>query len=146
VNAPVLADERGIEVRLLTEPESEEYRNVLTLRGTLTDGRQLSVSGTLTGPKQVEKIVSIDGFDIEVPIADYLLVLRYTDRPGVIGALGRLLGDAGVNIAAMQVARAVEGGQAVSVLTLDSAASQAVLDDVAREIGAISAELVDLSE
>jgi D-3-phosphoglycerate dehydrogenase len=146
VNAPVLADERGIEVRLLTEPESEEYRNVLTLRGTLGDGRQLSVSGTLTGPKQVEKIVSIDGFDLEVPIAEYLLVLRYTDRPGVIGALGRLLGDAGVNIAAMQVARAVEGGQAVSVLTLDSAASQTVLDDVAREIGAISAELVDLSE
>jgi D-3-phosphoglycerate dehydrogenase len=146
VNAPVIADERGIEVRLLTDPSSEEYRNVIVLRGTLADGRQVSVAGTLTGPKQVEKIVGIDGLDLEVPIAEYLLVLRYTDRPGVIGALGRLLGDAGINIAAMQVARATEGGRAVSVLTLDSAASQQVLDDVAHEIDATSAKLVDLSE
>ncbi len=51
-----------------------------------------------------------------------MLVLRYTDRPGVIGALGGLLGEAGVNIAAMQVARAAEGGVAVGVLTLDPAA------------------------
>jgi D-3-phosphoglycerate dehydrogenase len=64
----------------------------------------------------------------------------------VIGALGRLLGDAGINIAAMQVARAAEGGEAVSVLTLDSAASLQVLDDVAHEIGATSVKLVDLSD
>lgn len=146
VNAPVLAEQRGIDVRLVTDPESPEYRNVVTLRGTLADGTVVSVAGTLTGPKQVEKIVGIDGLDLEVPLADHLLVLRYTDRPGVIGTLGRLLGDAGVNIAAMQVARSVEGGEAVSVLTLDSAAPATVLDTVGREISARSVVLVELGE
>ena len=146
VNAPVLAEQRGIDVRLLTDPDSPEYRNVVTLRGSLPDGTVVSVSGTLTGPKQVEKIVGIDGLDLEVPIAEHLLVLRYADRPGVVGALGRLLGDSGVNIAAMQVARNVEGGQAVSVLTLDSAASPEVVEAVANEIAAWSVVLVELGD
>jgi len=148
VNAPVLAAERGIDVRLITDPVSPEFRNVVTLRGTLAGGAQVSVSGTLTGPKQVEKLVGIDGLDLELPLADHMLVLRYTDRPGVIGAVGGLLGDAGTNIAAMQVARAAEGGQAVAVLTLDSAISAQAADDLAdqlgREIGA-SVRGVDLS-
>ncbi len=92
VNAPVLAQERGIEVRLLTDPESPEYRNVITLRGTLADGTQVSVAGTLTGPKQVEKLVGVDGLDLELPLADHMLVLRYTDRPGVVGTVGGVLG------------------------------------------------------
>jgi D-3-phosphoglycerate dehydrogenase len=146
VNAPGLAEERGIEVRLLTDPLSPEFRNVITLRGTLSDGRQVSVDGTLTGPKQVEKLVGIDGLDLEIPISRHMLVLRYTDRPGVVGTLGRVLGEAGVNIAAMQVGREVAGGPAVSVLTLDSVPTAAVVDDVAREIGAQSAHLVDLSD
>jgi D-3-phosphoglycerate dehydrogenase len=146
VNAPVLATERGIDVRLVTEPESEEFRNVLTLRGTLNDGSSLSVSGTLTGPKQVEKIVGIDGYDLEVPIAEHLLVIRYADRPGAIGAVGNLLGRAGVNIAAMQVTRAAEGQEALCVLTLDSAAPAEVLEAVKAEIAATSTTPVDLAE
>jgi D-3-phosphoglycerate dehydrogenase len=146
VNAPVLATERGVDVRLLTDPDSPEYRNVVTLRGTLAGGTAVSVAGTLTGPKQVEKLVGIDGFDLELPIAEHMLVLRYADRPGVIGALGRLLGDGGVNIAAMQVGRANEGGVAVSVLTLDSAPGAHVVDDISREIGASSVHLVTLDD
>jgi D-3-phosphoglycerate dehydrogenase len=144
VNAPVLASERGIDVRLLTQPDSLLYRNVVTLRGTLPDGRVLSVSGTLTGPRQVHKLVDVDGFDLEVPLAEHLLVLRYTDRPGVIGVVGRMLGDAGVNIAAMQVGRRGEGGEAVSVLTLDAPAAPALVDDVAHAIGADDVRLVTL--
>jgi D-3-phosphoglycerate dehydrogenase len=144
VNAPGLAAERGIDVRLLTDPDSPEYRNVVTVRGTLEDGSQVSVSGTLTGPKQVEKLVGIDGLDLELPLAETMLVLRYTDRPGVIGALGGVLGAAGVNIAAMQVARDAEGGHAIGVLTLDDAVAVAVVDDIVREVGVTSARLVDL--
>lgn len=146
VNAPALAKERGIDVRLVTDSHSAEFRNVVTLRGTLPDGTGLSVSGTLTGPKQIAKLVGIDGLDLEVPIADHLLVLRYTDRPGVIGVLGRILGAAGANIAAMQVGRDVEGGEAVSVLTLDTAVGAPVIEQIAREIGARSARLVELSD
>jgi D-3-phosphoglycerate dehydrogenase len=144
VNAPVLAAERGIEVRLLTQPDSLLYRNVVTLRGTLPGGKPLSVSGTLTGPRQVHKLVDVDGFDLEVPLAEHLLVLRYADRPGVIGVVGRMLGDAGVNIAAMQVGRKGEGGDAVCVLTLDDRVPLGLVDDVTQAIGADSVRLVTL--
>ncbi len=144
VNAPVLAAERGIDVRLLTDPESPEFRNVITLRGTLADATPLAVAGTLTGPKQVQKLVGVDGLDLEVPLADRMLVIRYADRPGVIGTIGRLVGDAGVNIAAMQVGRDAEGGKAVSVLTLDEALPLAVVDEIQRDIGADTVRFVDL--
>ena len=146
VNAPVLAADRGTEVRLLTDADGGEYRNVITLRGTLADGSQLSVSGTLTGPKQVEKLVGIDGLDLEVPLAAHFMVMRYADRPGVIGTLGRLLGDAGVNIGSMQVGRADTGGQAISVLTLDSTVPAGTLDEIAREVDAASVRVVDLED
>jgi D-3-phosphoglycerate dehydrogenase len=145
VNAPVLAAERGVDVRLLTDPESPEYRNVVTLRATLADGVRVSVSGTLTGPKQVEKLVGIDGYEVELPISDHLLVLRYSDRPGVVGRLGHVLGEAGVNIAGMQVARDARGGHALGVLTLDSAVPADVVEQIAVAIGAETARAVDLS-
>ena len=146
VNAPVLAADRGIDVRLLTDPNSPEFRNVIVLSGTLAGGARMSVSGTLTGPKQVEKLVGIDGLDLELPLADHMLVLRYRDRPGVIGAVGGLVGAAGVNIAAMQVARAAEGGLAIGVLTLDQALEHDVLESLVAEIGATSGRAVDLTD
>jgi D-3-phosphoglycerate dehydrogenase / 2-oxoglutarate reductase len=146
VNAPVLAQERGIDVRLVTDPVSEEYRNLVTLRGTLADGTPVSVAGTLTGPKQVEKLVGVADLELETPLADHMLVLRYIDRPGVVGRVGGLLGAAGVNIAAMQVARAAEGGEAVGVLTLDQAVPAPVLDVLVREVGASAGRLVDLTD
>lgn len=144
VNAPVLAEQRGINTRLVTTPESEEYRNVLTIRGALSDGSQISVAGTLTGPKQIEKLVGVNGYDLEIPISEHLLVLLYQDRPGVIGTLGRLLGERDINIAGMQVARNTEGGQALSLLTVDSSVPQDVLDAVKEAIGATVAREVDL--
>ncbi len=144
VNAPVIADDRGIDVRLVTEPESPEYRNLVTVRGTLADGTALSVSGTLTGPKQVEKLVGIDEHDLEIGLSEHLLVLRYTDRPGVVGRLGAMLGEADVNIAGMQVARQRAGGATVSVLALDSTIRADLVSAMATDIGAESARLVDL--
>ncbi len=120
VNAPLLAEQRGCEVRLLTDATMQDYRNVTTLRGTLADGATISVSGTLTGPRLIEKIVGVNGFDIEVPLTEHLAFFTYVDRPGVIGTVGRLLGDAQVNIAGMQVARNEKGGQALVALTVDT--------------------------
>jgi D-3-phosphoglycerate dehydrogenase / 2-oxoglutarate reductase len=146
VNAPVLAEQRGINTRLITTPEATDYRNVLTIRGALSDGSQISVAGTLTGPKQIEKLVAVNGYDIEIPISDHLLVISYQDRPGVIGTLGRILGENGTNIAGMQVSRNVEGGQALSLLTVDSSVPQPVLDVIKSEIGASMAREVDLED
>jgi D-3-phosphoglycerate dehydrogenase len=146
VNAPLFAQERGLEVRLTTTSESPEYRNVITVRGTLNDGRTVSVSGTLTGPKRVQKIVGVDGFDVDVVLTEHMAFFRYEDRPGVVGTLGRLLGDAGINIAGMQVARDEQGGDALISLTVDSPIPQPVLAEIVSEIGAQFARSVNLSE
>jgi D-3-phosphoglycerate dehydrogenase len=144
VNAPALAAERGCEVSLTTEEESPDFRSLFTVRGVLADGATVSVSGTLSGPRQVEKITEVDGFDVDILAAEHLLFLRYADRPGVVGAVGAALGDAQVNIAGAQVSRTAEGGDALMVLTVDSAVPVEVRDRIAAEIGAHSARSVDL--
>jgi D-3-phosphoglycerate dehydrogenase / 2-oxoglutarate reductase len=144
VNAPLLAEERGVDARLLTDPVAQDFRNVTTLRGTLADGTVVSVAGTLTGPRMVEKIVGVDGFDLEVPISEHMAFFSYADRPGVVGTVGRLLGDARVNIAGMQVARDEKGGHALVAMTVDSVIPGDVLTQIEHEIGASSVKVVDL--
>jgi len=146
VNAPLLAEQRGVTVRLITESESEEYRNLLTIRGALSDGSQVSVSGTLTGTKQTEKIVEINGYDVEVPFAKHLIVMVYTDRPGIVAVYGKEFGDASINIAGMQIARREAGGQALSVLTVDSPAPDGLLESVRTAIDADLLREIDITE
>jgi D-3-phosphoglycerate dehydrogenase len=146
VNAPLLAEQRGVEVRLITESESEEYRNLLTIRGALSDGSQISVSGTLTGTKQIEKIVEINGYDVEVPFAQHLIVMVYTDRPGIVAVYGKEFGEASINIAGMQIARREAGGQALSVLTVDSPAPEGLLEKVRLAIDADLLREIDITE
>ena len=136
VNAPLIADQRGIPVRLVTDPVSDEYRNLLTISGGLADGTKISVSGTLTGTKQIEKIVEINGYDVEVPVNHHLVVMVYTDRPGIVAVFGKEFGEAGINIAGMQVSRQEAGGQALSVLTIDSPAPEGLLETVRTAIEA----------
>jgi D-3-phosphoglycerate dehydrogenase len=145
VNAPLFAEERGLEVRLTTSDDSPAYRNLVSLRGTLASGEQVAVSGTLAGVRQVEKLTEVDGFDIDISPTDHMAFLRYEDRPGVVGTVGKILGEAGVNIAGMQVSRREQGGDALVVLTVDSAIPPAVLDDIVRSIGADSGRAVDLT-
>jgi len=146
VNAPLLAEQRGVAVRLVTETASDEYRNLLTIRGTLVDGSQISVAGTLTGQRQAQKIVSINEFDVEVPMAEHLIVMVYTDRPGIVAVYGREFGAANVNIAGMQIARQQRGGNALSILTVDSRVDDAVLAKVATEIDASVMKAIEVLE
>jgi D-3-phosphoglycerate dehydrogenase len=146
VNAPVIAADRGVEIRLLTEEESPDFRNVITVRGVLADGRIVSVSGTLFGTKHVEKLVEVLGYDIEVQPSEHMAFWRYQDRPGVVGTVGRLLGEASVNIAGMQVSRDVKGGHALVAMTVDQAVPPQVMDEIVDEIGAEWGRAVDLAE
>ena len=146
VNAPLLAEQRGIEVRLIVDGDSPEYRNVITLRGALSDGSQLAVSGTLTGPKQIEKLVGINDYAVELPIERHHLVMLYTDRPGIVAVYGQRFGDAGINIAGMQIARSSAGGQALSVLTVDSPVDEALLDEVRAAIDADVFAQIEITE
>ncbi|MFI5957321.1 phosphoglycerate dehydrogenase [Cryptosporangium sp. NPDC051539] len=146
VNAPLLAKERGVEVGLTTESASPEYRSLVTVSGVLDDGRSLRVSGTLSGPRRVQKLTNIDAFDIDLVPNGHLLFLQYTDRPGVVGTLGVLLGDAGVNIAGMQVARTAAGSRSLMAVAVDQAVPSDLLQRLAAAIGAHDASTVDLSE
>jgi D-3-phosphoglycerate dehydrogenase len=146
VNAPLLAAERGVELGMVTSAESPEFRNLVTVRGTLATGAEVSVSGTLSGPRHVEKLTDVDGFDIDVIAAEHMIFLKYDDRPGVVGIVGRVLGDAGVNIAAMQVSRRSAGGETLMVLTVDSAIPPQALAEIAEGIGSTSTHPVDLTE
>jgi D-3-phosphoglycerate dehydrogenase / 2-oxoglutarate reductase len=144
VNAPLLASQRGVEVSLSTDAVSPDWRNLVTVRGTLPGGQVVSVSGTLTGPRQIEKLVDVNGFDMEIAAAEHMVFLTYTDRPGIVGVVGQILGGEGINIAGMQVCRDARGGHALIVLTVDSAIPPGVLDDIISTIGAVVGRSVDL--
>jgi D-3-phosphoglycerate dehydrogenase len=144
VNAPLIAAQRGVEVSVVTETESPDWRNLVTLRGTLPGGQVVSVSGTLTGPRQIEKLVEVNGFDMEIAPAEHMAFFTYTDRPGIVGVVGQILGGEGINIAGMQVCRDARGGHALIVLTVDSALPPVVLDDITSTIGAVVGRTVDL--
>ena len=88
------------------------------------------------GVEGFEKIIAINGFDLDLPPTEYLLFLQYTDRPGVVGTVGSLLGSAGINIAGMQVARNEAGGVALMALNIDSSLSPEIVAKVAQETGA----------
>ena len=110
VNAAGIAQERGLISRVSTDAISPEHRNLITLNAALSDGVKISVSGTLMGIRQIQKIVAIDDYDLDLVPSENLLFLRYSDRPGVVGTVGNALVRRSINIAAMPVARDRLGG------------------------------------
>lgn len=141
VNALYLAKERGIKVAEVKEAE-DGYANLFGLV-VQTDSGILDVAGSLFGAGEPH-VVAIDGYHLDVPASGHLLVTRHLDRPGLIGRVGTILGEAGVNIASMQVGRKVPGGEAVMVLAVDETVPPAVLADIARLPDVNDARLVSL--
>ena len=126
VNAPLVAAERGIEVVEERRRSSRDFTNLIAV-----SAGDLRVAGTTIGRDHRQWLVSALGFEVEIELAPRMVVLRYDDVPGVIGRVGTLLGEAGVNIANMAVSRNREGGKALMVLSIDSPAS----DDVLARLG-----------
>jgi len=145
VNAPALAAERGVAVSMSKDADSPDHRSEITVRGVLPNGDTVSVSGTLSGPRMVEKLTDVLGFDVDLVPVDHLVFLRYADRPGVVGTVGAALGEAQVNIAGAQVSRTSQGGDALMALTVDSAVPAEVLEAIGTAIGAHAVRAVDLT-
>ncbi|MFD7341461.1 phosphoglycerate dehydrogenase [Streptomyces violascens] len=135
VNAPLLAARHGISVDVTTGPSAPDRRDTLTLRGVLPDGTPVSVSGALSDRRHVHRIVGIGDFDVDVELADRMLFLWYADAPGAIGKAGRILGDAGINIAAMEIARS-DAGAAMAAMAVDSTVPEPVLCSLVEALGA----------
>ncbi len=120
VNAPVVARERGIEVREINTEESEHYHATITV-GIETDRRQRSASGAIFGGEA--RLVRMHDARMEAELKGHMLFVRNRDKPGFIGRLGSTLGDAGVNVANFHLGRAEGDGSAVALIQLDSACS-----------------------
>jgi D-3-phosphoglycerate dehydrogenase len=119
VNAPLIARERGIEVREERSQSARDYTNLLRVEIEV-GGERTRVAGTTIGSENRAWLVNALGFDIELALAPLLVLFRYDDVPGVIGRVGTLFGDAGVNIANMTVSRSRRGGKALMVLSVDT--------------------------
>jgi D-3-phosphoglycerate dehydrogenase len=100
-----------VDVRETKSSTATDFVNLVSVRG---DGR--SVSGAIVGRRGAQRIVEIDEHTFDVPPAPYMLMVTNDDRPGVIGTVGTLLGDAGVNIDDMDVGRTNEPGTAVMLI------------------------------
>jgi D-3-phosphoglycerate dehydrogenase / 2-oxoglutarate reductase len=143
VNAPVIARERGIEVGERRSSVSQDYVNLVAIRAA-TDGGELNVGGTLVGKRNAERLVRIYDFDIDMAPAEHMAFFRYEDRPGVIGAVGTILGEAGVNIASMEVGRKEAGGLALMGLTVDSPIPPDAMERIVTAVGMKSARSITL--
>jgi D-3-phosphoglycerate dehydrogenase len=145
VNAPLLAKERGISTEEWKSPQSMDYVNLVEVRAECR-GETVSVAGVLVGKKDTERLVRIYGYDLDMAFTPIMAFFRYDDRPGIVGIVGSLLGEAGVNIANMQVARQSEGGEALMGLAVDSPIPGEVLDRIKDAAKLNDARTVVLSE
>jgi D-3-phosphoglycerate dehydrogenase len=129
VSAPVIARERDIRCTEIKRDEPVDYETLIRLTVT-TERMSRSVAGTLFGGAR-PRIVEIKDIPIEAEIGPHMLYITNKDKPGVIGDLGQMLGEAKVNIATFHLGRAEEGGDAIALLQVDQAVEKALLDRIA---------------
>jgi D-3-phosphoglycerate dehydrogenase len=144
VNAPQIARERGLEVAERRSSEARDYVNLVVLKAQ-TEAGEVAVGGTLVGPKHAERLVRVYDFDIDIAPAEHMAVFRYEDRPGVIGTVGTILGEAGINVGSMEVGRTEAGGLALMCLTVDSPIPPPILDRIVEAVGMKSARSIILN-
>jgi D-3-phosphoglycerate dehydrogenase len=132
VNAPMIAAERGVEVREERSRAARDYTNLVRVEA-VSDGVPLRIAGTTMGNDNRLWLVSALGFELDMELAPLLVVLRYDDVPGVIGKVGTLFGGSAVNIANMTVSRTRQGGQALMVLSIDTPAPPELVEKVHSE-------------
>ena len=119
VSAPAVAKERGIDVREVKCGDCRHYRTLMRLT-VVTERQERTVAGTLFADDR-PRIVNIKGIPIEAELTPDMLYITNDDKPGLIGAMGRTLGDADVNIATFALGRSKEGGDAIALVAIDGA-------------------------
>lgn len=145
VNAPLLASERGISVEESKSSQSLDYVNLVEVSAEGADD-PVSVGGVLVGKRDNERLVRVFGYDIDMAFSPIMAFFKYVDRPGIIGIVGTLLGQKGINIANMQVARRIEGGEALMGLAVDSPIPDEILKDIVNRAELREARLIVLPD
>ncbi len=128
INAPLIAKERNVEVRETRNSAPGDYQTLIRVTVT-TDNQTRDVAGTLFAGQR-PRVVQVKGIKLEAELGAHMLYVTNADKPGFIGALGTALGDAGVNIATFHLGRRPEGGDAIALVEVDEAISEAVLAQV----------------
>jgi D-3-phosphoglycerate dehydrogenase len=128
VNAPLIAKERGIEVKETKSADAGDYQSMVVMRIKAKD-KESYVAGTLFSRKD-PRIVAVDSFKVEIVPEGELLFIYNNDKPGVIGNIGTLLSKNNINIARMQFGREAPGGRAISVVTIDSPATPDIIEEI----------------
>lgn len=142
VNAPILAAARGIKITESQSATPADYSAMLTVR-TLTPAGLRTICGAVFGPNDA-RIVHIDGYRVDLVPTGTMVLTRHTDKPGIIGAVGTLLGSNGVNIAGMNVGREQSGGRALMVLMVDDPIGEALMSEIRAIPGMETAQIVEL--
>ncbi len=135
VNAPLLASERGVEVKEVTSTTSHHYVNLITVRGG-----EHALAGTVVGLRGEPRLVMLDDTTIDLPPADHMLYVRNDDSPGMIGRVGTILGEAGINIDDMDVGRDDAGEPSTMVLATGTPVHPEVVERLRAEQGIVSAQ------
>lgn len=139
VNAMGLLGELGVTLNVTASSHSMDFINRLAIVG-----RNRSLAATLIGLRDEARIVQIDDHVIDVPLSDHMLIVRNDDRPGVIGTVGTILGEAGINIANMDVGRAEAEDSAMMVIALTGPAPLDVVDALRLADGVLSVDVVNI--
>ena len=142
VNAPLIAEERGIKVTESKVSKVEDFANLIVVQ-TMTEKGENTVAGTLLGKKE-PRLVRIGEFDLDVIPEGYMLLCSNLDKPGVIGKIGTILGNRKINIAAMQVGRKKVGGRALTVINVDCNVSKEVLKEIEEIPEIVEVKMVNL--
>ena len=142
VNAPVIARERGIKVVESKSSRASDFASSITVK-VKTKQKELEVEGAIFGNNN-PRIVRINSFYLEAVPEGYILILNNRDVPGVIGAVGTLLGQKGINIASMELGREKAGGMAISFFHVDDAVPKETLEALRNLPSIVTAELVKL--
>jgi D-3-phosphoglycerate dehydrogenase len=132
VNAPIIAQQLGIHVDEVKSSEPIDYAELINVRAT-ADGASASLSGTFYGSVNNPRIVRINDKPVEAVPNGVLFIMSNTDRPGIVGWIGTIMGKHGINIASMSLGRNKAGGQALTVLNLDSAPSDSILAEIKKD-------------
>jgi D-3-phosphoglycerate dehydrogenase len=128
VNAPALAKQRNIDVRVVTSESVRDYQTLMTVE-VVTERGPRAVSGTLFQDAE-PRLVSIRGIPIEARLGPHMLYVRNQDRPGLVGGLGKILGDAQINVATFHLGREKPGGDAIALVEIDAPISEQILAQV----------------
>jgi D-3-phosphoglycerate dehydrogenase len=143
VNAPQLAEERGLAVRETTSSSARDYVNLVELRGESPD-RITHVAGTLYGKRAVPRIVAIDDHIVDIPPSSHMLVVHNADVPGMIGLVGTILGKHGINIGELSLGRGPTGDRALMVLSTSVSVPPGVVEELRRQDGIVDAQAIEL--